>query len=107
MVRTFFRTDDILIESAAAKPTDFLPFQVFLAGMPAGAADNSGPVGNDSADDDGDALFDDKTVSVKKGNDRIRCFFDANDVVRVDVHHLLVHAGQEYHGFTKIMEISL
>jgi hypothetical protein len=107
MVRTFFRADNLPVEGAAAKLTDFLPLKEFLAPKTTGTPDNSGPVGNDPADDGGGPLLDDEMVAVKESDDRIGCFFNADDVIRVEVHHLFVHAGQDYHGFTKIMEFSL
>jgi len=105
--RTLFRTDDIAIEGAAAELTCFLPFQIFFSANPAGSSDNPGPVGNDSADNGSNSLRYNEAVTVKQGNDRVGGFFDTDDVVRIDVHHLFVHAGQQYHGFTKNAEISL
>jgi hypothetical protein len=93
MYRAVFRADYIPIKCAAAKQACFLPFEIFFPAMYTGTADYFGSVCHDPADNSTGSFFDDEVISVEECNDRVRRLFDADDVVRVDVHFLLVHAG--------------
>jgi len=100
MYRAVFRTDYIPIECTAVKQACFLSFEIFLPTKSAGTADDLGPIRHDPADDGVGAFLDDEVVPVEECNDRIGRLFDADDVVRVDVHLLLVHTCQKYHVVT-------
>ncbi len=58
---------------------------------------NPGAKGNDPADNYFCRFFYNKVVTVEEGNDRIGRLFDADDMIGVNVHLLLVHSGQKYH----------
>jgi hypothetical protein len=107
VVRTFFGADNVPIKCAAAKQACFLSFALLSSAIPTGAPDNSGTICHNPADDSGGTFFYNEVMPVKKCNDRVWCFFNADDVVRVDEHLLPVHTGQKYHKATKIMRISL
>ena len=100
MYRTVFGADDVPVERAAAKLAHFLTVTMFLAAKGPGTADNLGAIRHDPADDNAGTLHDDEVVTVEERYDRVGRFFDADDVVGVDVHSLLVHTRQKYHVAT-------
>lgn len=93
MYRTVFRTNYILVECAAAKQARFLSIVMLSSAKTTGAANNSGPVCHNPADDNTGAFLDDEMVPVEKCDDGVRGLFYADDMIGVDVHLLLVHAG--------------
>ena len=97
MYRTVFRVSSILIECAAAKQACFLTIGMFSSAKPTGALNYFGPVCHNAADDDAGVFLDNEMVSVEKCNNGVWGFLYADNMVRIDVHLLFVHAGQQYH----------
>jgi hypothetical protein len=100
MFGAVFRAYYVPVKCAAAKQACFLTLKVFFPVMATGTPDDFGPVCHDPADDNAGSLLDDEVVAIEECNDRVGRLFDADDVVRVDIHLLFVHAGQKYHVVT-------
>lgn len=108
MYRAVFGAYYFPIKCATAKQACFLSFEIFFSTVPARPTDDFGPVCHDSADDNAGTFLDDEVVPVEERNDRVGRLFDADDVVRVDVHLLFVHAGQKNHVVTnKYVDFSI
>jgi hypothetical protein len=107
MHRAVFWADNIPIKCTAAKQARFLPFGMFSPAKRTGPADNFSPVCNDLADNTTGTLCNDEMVSVEERNNCVRCLFDTDDMIGINVHPLFVHAGQKYHVVTSKMKISL
>ena len=97
MFRAAFWADNVPIKCATAKQTSFLPFEIFFPTVPRGAANDFGSVCHDSVDNGAGPFLDYEMIAVKESDNGIRCFFNADDMVRVKKHLLFIHAGEKNH----------
>lgn len=97
MCRAVFGADYVPVKCATAKLAGLLPIQIFLLTGTAGTPDDFGTVCNNPADNYAGTFHDNEVVPVEESNNRVGRLFDADDMVRIDVHLLFVHTGQKYH----------
>ena len=89
--------DIVPVECDVCKKSLFGSGQIFFALRCSGAPDDPGAKGDNPGDDDVRPLPNDKMISIKQGDNGIRGLLNTYDMVRVEVHLLLVHTGKKNH----------
>lgn len=107
MRRAVFRIKYVPVEGTAEiqAPVSTIPEPFAL--RCARTANDPGSKGYDPVDNNCGAFPDYEMVPVVQSNHRIGGFFDTDDMVRVEVHNLSVHACHKNHAVTGFIEISL
>ena len=99
---TISRADIVPVECDVCKKSLLGPGQIFFAVRRSGAPDDPGAEGDNPGNDDLRPLPNDKMIPIEQGDNGIRRFLNTYDMVGVEVHLLLVHAGKKNHVLTKL-----